>query len=172
MPGFSWQPAWFPDQCAQPADGDCTVLDRCSGRSSLPRTAPPRLRTRHCGTCGECRHNLRQVLSGIAPIMYAAVAVLIAASVWNSWPITPAVSCPQCTAQPKFLVGVGIMVAHDPLQSGRTVARSGLRMMPTFPPSPLSFRTAGFPGTAGRLACQTGPSQYIAGLSLLPAFAT
>ena len=25
------------------------------------------------------------------------------------------------------------------------VARSGLRMMPTFPPSPLSFRTAGFP---------------------------
>jgi hypothetical protein len=30
-------------------------------------------------------------------------------------------------------------------RSGRTVARSGLRMMPTFPPSPLSFRTAGFP---------------------------
>ena len=30
-------------------------------------------------------------------------------------------------------------------QSGKTVARSGLRMMPTFPPSPLSFRTAGFP---------------------------
>jgi len=30
-------------------------------------------------------------------------------------------------------------------QSGRTVARSGLRMMPTFPLSPLSFRTAGFP---------------------------
>ncbi len=32
-----------------------------------------------------------------------------------------------------------------PSQSGRTVARTGLRMMPTFPPSPLSFRTAGFP---------------------------
>src|SRR6266478_2976361 len=29
--------------------------------------------------------------------------------------------------------------------SGRTVARNGLRMMPTFPPPPLSFRTAGFP---------------------------
>jgi len=28
---------------------------------------------------------------------------------------------------------------------GRTEARSGLRMMPTFPPPPLSFRTAGFP---------------------------
>jgi signal transduction histidine kinase len=35
-------------------------------------------------------------------------------------------------------------VSHE-FRSGRTVARSGLRMMPTFPPSPLSFRTAGFP---------------------------
>ena len=30
-------------------------------------------------------------------------------------------------------------------QSGRTEARTGLRMMPTSPRSPLSFRTAGFP---------------------------
>jgi hypothetical protein len=29
--------------------------------------------------------------------------------------------------------------------SGRTMARCGLRMMPPFPSSPLSFRTAGFP---------------------------
>jgi hypothetical protein len=29
--------------------------------------------------------------------------------------------------------------------SGRTEARSGLRMMPTFPPSPLKFRTVSFP---------------------------
>jgi hypothetical protein len=29
--------------------------------------------------------------------------------------------------------------------SGRTMARSGLRMIPTFPSSPLRFRTAGFP---------------------------
>ena len=29
--------------------------------------------------------------------------------------------------------------------SGRTMARTGLRMMPTFPSSPLKFRTAGFP---------------------------
>jgi hypothetical protein len=29
--------------------------------------------------------------------------------------------------------------------SGRIEARTGLRMMPTFPQSPLSFRTAGFP---------------------------
>ena len=28
---------------------------------------------------------------------------------------------------------------------GRAVARTGLRMMPTFPPLPLKFRTAGFP---------------------------
>jgi hypothetical protein len=40
---------------------------------------------------------------------------------------------------------VGTIITERPPQSGRTVARSGLRMMPTFPPSPLSFRTAGFP---------------------------
>jgi len=28
---------------------------------------------------------------------------------------------------------------------GRAVARTGLRMMPTFPPLPLKSRTAGFP---------------------------
>jgi hypothetical protein len=42
-------------------------------------------------------------------------------------------------------VAVGTTSADRPPQSGRTVARSGLRRMPTFPPSPLSFRTAGFP---------------------------
>src|ERR1700682_5612463 len=42
-------------------------------------------------------------------------------------------------------VAVGTTINDRPPQSGRTVARSGLRMMPTFPPSPLSFRTAGFP---------------------------
>jgi len=30
-------------------------------------------------------------------------------------------------------------------ESGRIEARTGLRMMPTFPRPPLSFRTAGFP---------------------------
>ena len=33
----------------------------------------------------------------------------------------------------------------EQLRSGRTMARTGLRMMPTFPSSPLRFRTAGFP---------------------------
>src|SRR3954451_5384808 len=33
----------------------------------------------------------------------------------------------------------------DDHQSGRIEARTGLRMMPTFPRPPLSFRTAGFP---------------------------
>jgi hypothetical protein len=36
-------------------------------------------------------------------------------------------------------------VARHPPQSGGNEARFGLRMMPTFPRSPLSFRTAGFP---------------------------
>ena len=31
------------------------------------------------------------------------------------------------------------------VRSGKAVARTGLRMMPTFPPPPLKFRTAGFP---------------------------
>jgi len=43
--------------------------------------------------------------------------------------------------------------------------------MPTFPRSPLSFRTAGFPSTTGRLAFQAVPSWVISGLSLLPACA-
>ena len=29
-------------------------------------------------------------------IMYAGLAFLIAASLWNSWPAKPAASCPQC----------------------------------------------------------------------------
>jgi hypothetical protein len=45
----------------------------------------------------------------------------------------------------RTIVAVGTTITDRPPQSGRTVARSGLRMMPTFPLSPLSFRTAGFP---------------------------
>jgi len=40
---------------------------------------------------------------------------------------------------------VGGDVAIPTPQSGRIEARTGLRMMPTSPRSPLSFRTAGFP---------------------------
>ena len=36
--------------------------------------------------------------------------------------------------------------------SGKAMARTGLRMMPTFPWPPLKFRTAGFPGKASRPA--------------------
>ena len=43
------------------------------------------------------------------------------------------------------LIAVGTPVTERPPQSGRIEARTGLRMMPTFPRSPLSFRTAGFP---------------------------
>jgi len=42
-------------------------------------------------------------------------------------------------------IAVGTLITERPPQSGRVEARTGLRMMPTFPrPSP-SFRTAGFP---------------------------
>jgi len=39
------------------------------------------------------------------------------------------------------------------------LARTGLRMMPTFPSPPLKFRTAGFPSTASRPEYQTRPAQ-------------
>ena len=45
----------------------------------------------------------------------------------------------------RIVVAVGTTIADRPPRSGRTVARIGLRMMPPFPQSPLSFRTAGFP---------------------------
>ena len=37
----------------------------------------------------------------------------------------------------------GVLMSDN--RSGRIEARIGLRMMPTFPRSPLSFRTASFP---------------------------
>jgi hypothetical protein len=30
------------------------------------------------------------------PMMYAGLGLLVAASLWNSWPAMPAASCPQC----------------------------------------------------------------------------
>ena len=42
-------------------------------------------------------------------------------------------------------IAVGTPITGRPPQLGRIEARTGLRMMPTFPRSPLSFRTAGFP---------------------------
>jgi hypothetical protein len=57
---------------------------------------------------------------------------------------------------------------HHRLRSGRTMARCGLRMMPPFPSSPLSAVRRVFPSTAGRLACQAGPSQHVDQLKPAP----
>ena len=51
-------------------------------------------------------------------------------------------SVPQHNTQ---WVGVHVARPTPGVQSGRIEARTGLRMMPTFPRSPRSFRTAGFP---------------------------
>src|SRR3954468_20522293 len=51
----------------------------------------------------------------------------------------------QRLAKPKPLIAVGMPITERPPQSGRIEARTGLRMMPTFPRSPRSFRTAGVP---------------------------
>ena len=44
-------------------------------------------------------------------------------------------------------------------RSGRTMARTGLRMMPTSPSSPLKIRTAGFPQYGFKAGCQKVPSR-------------
>src|SRR5262249_46420140 len=70
-----------------------------------------------------------------------------------------------------FSDSVGTPITEYPPQSGRIEARTGLRMMPTSPRSPLSFRTAGFPqygwkdGFGQRL-----PNASLSS-SLLPAYA-
>jgi hypothetical protein len=48
--------------------------------------------------------------------------------------------------------------------SGRPEARSGLRMMPPFPPSPLKFRRAGFPqyGFKAGLSDKAFPARWFA----------
>ena len=52
--------------------------------------------------------------------------------------------------------------------SGRTMARTGLRMMPTSPSSPLSAARRVFLVTAGRLAYQAGLSRYVDQLKPAP----
>ena len=57
--------------------------------------------------------------------------------------------------------------------SGRTMARTGLRMMPTFPSSPLRFRTAGFPQYGSKAGLSDGAfpcGASIASLGLHPSF--
>src|SRR6202171_1587988 len=59
------------------------------------------------------------------------------------------------------------LVAYVGLGSGRIEARTGLRMMPTFPRSPLSFRTASFP----QYGCKAGypGGTFLGGRWLKPA---
>jgi hypothetical protein len=51
----------------------------------------------------------------------------------------------RCESRPRF-----------PIRSGRTMARTGLRMMPTSPSSPLRFRTAGFPQYGSKAGLSDG----------------
>ncbi len=55
-------------------------------------------------------------------------------------------------------ITLGEPQAHG-TRSGRTMARTGLRMMPTFPSSPLKFRTAGFPQYGFKAGVSAGPSR-------------
>jgi hypothetical protein len=53
-------------------------------------------------------------------------------------------------------VSTAAMHTPSPSWSGRIEARIGLRMMPTFPRSPLSFRTASFPQYGWKADCPSG----------------
>jgi hypothetical protein len=71
----------------------------------------------------------------------------------------------RATASPMTFATV-----HPLVRSGRTVARGGLRMMPTFLPSPYHSVQRVFPSTAERLACRTAPSRTSRWLNLHPAY--
>jgi len=65
---------------------------------------------------------------------------------------------------------------HSCRLSGRAMARTGLRMMPTFPSSPLKFRTVGFPqygfkAGLSKGACPARGAQLSRPAGLRPSFA-
>jgi hypothetical protein len=62
---------------------------------------------------------------------------------------------------------LAIVDDKDFAQAGRIEARIGLRMMPTFPRSPLSFRTAGFPQYGWKAGFPSGA--FLGGQRLKPA---
>src|SRR5215831_2035470 len=65
-------------------------------------------------------------------------------------------------------LAVGTPIAGRPPQSGRIEARTGLRMMPTFPRPSLSFRTAGFPRYGWKAGISVGTFPYITQLKPAP----
>src|ERR1700688_2495200 len=61
-----------------------------------------------------------------------------------------------------------VPIAEYLQRSGRIEARTGLRMMPTFLDPPYHSVRRVFPSTAGRLACQARPSQFVVQLKPAP----
>jgi len=72
------------------------------------------------------------------------------------FPKTCALASAACNIREAGLAPASL--SYKGLRSGRAMARSGLRMMPSFPSPSLECRTAVFPSTATRPVCQTGPS--------------
>jgi hypothetical protein len=70
-----------------------------------------------------------------------------------NWKRSPPLDGPPVRgSHPTTLWSGNARVVHHSKASGRIEALTGLRMMPTFPRSPLSFRTAGFP----QYGCKAG----------------
>ena len=63
---------------------------------------------------------------------------------WRAPKSAPA-SVPDAVHLRHASLGLVTHAGKAAIWSSRTMARTGLRMMPTFPSSPLKFRTAGFP---------------------------
>ena len=84
----------------------------------------------------------------------------------EAWMLTAALAARTRTIQIMPAVYPGMITPQltAKMGSGGIEARTGLRMMPTFPRSPLSFRTAGFPqyGWKAGVSDETFPARQSA----------
>ena len=80
----------------------------------------------------------------------------------------------MCSMTIPTITAAVIVVTVTDVLPGRTMARIGLRMMPPFPSSPLSFRTAGFPQYGWKAGISDGACpfdyEFFASCGLRPPF--
>ena len=85
-------------------------------------------------------------MPGPLPRRFRGVHVPVSSSTSAAFPRTLSRSASRLYPSKRFHDGSLFRdCSHFFMLPGRAVARTGLRMMPTFPPLPLKSRTAGFP---------------------------
>ena len=120
--------------------------------------APPQLRaSRLCSGCNPVRPCCAQVAQSPMP---KAMSCLSRRHFSVNAPIASRISSAISTAW-----RAGLSTGNG---SGRIETRIGLRMMPTFPRSSLSFRTAGFPQYGWKAGLSDGAFLYVAQLKPAP----